>query len=174
MHRFGNILEGLRPHIIADNLNFATDLPVGVIGHANPARFADALKAGGNVDTIPEDIVVVDDDVPDVDADPQFDPLILRHRRILLGHFTLDFNGTAHRIHGTGKFDQHTVARGLDDPPAMLGNGGVNESLPDRLQAGQRALLIDAHQAAVSSDVCRQHRCQSPLYVVAGQKKGTP
>ena len=45
---------------------------------------------------------------------------------------------------------------------------------PGRDQAGQRALLIDAHQAAVSSDVCRQHRCQSPLYVVAGQKKAPP
>ena len=149
-------------------------MPIGVVGDADAARLGNAFQTRCDIHTVTEDIVVVDDDVPDVDADPQFDPLILRHRGILLGHFTLDFNGTAHRIHGTGKFDQHTVARGLDDPPAMLGNGGVNESLPDRLQAGQRALLIDAHQAAISSDVCRQHRCQSPLYVVAGQKKGTP
>ena len=71
--------EGLRPHIITDNLDLAPNLSMGVIGHANGARFGDAFKAGGNVDAIPEDVVVVDDDVADVDADAKFDPLILRH-----------------------------------------------------------------------------------------------
>jgi hypothetical protein len=95
LHGLGDVLEVLRPHIITVNLSLATDLPVGLIGHTDAARFGDAFKASGNVDTIPEDIVVVDDDVPDVDADPKFDPCVLRQSGILLGHAALDLNRTA-------------------------------------------------------------------------------
>jgi hypothetical protein len=45
---------------------------------------------------VAEDIVVVDDDVADVDADPEFNPFALRHGRILIGYAALDFNGTAY------------------------------------------------------------------------------
>ena len=79
LHRLDNILEGLRSHIITDNVDLAPDLPKGIIRHADSARFGDALKAGSNVDAVAEDVVVIDDDIPDVDADPQLDPLILRH-----------------------------------------------------------------------------------------------
>src|SRR5204863_2066552 len=121
---------------ITDNLYLAADLPVGVIGHADTARICDAFKAGSNVDTVAEDVVVIDDDVADVNADPKFDPLVRRHRRILIGDAALDFNGTAYCIDGAGKLHQHAVTRGLDDPPAMLGDGGIDEGLPDRLEPG--------------------------------------
>jgi hypothetical protein len=170
LHRLSDILEGLRSHIITDNVDLASDLPVGVIGHAHPARFGDAFKSGSNVDTVAKDVVVVDDDVAGVNADPEFDPLFLRHRRILLGHAALDFNGTVYRIHGTGKLNQHAVARGFDDPPAMRGDGGVNERLSDRLEPGQRAFLVDAHETTIAGNICRQYGCQPPFHPFSGQK----
>ena len=88
-HRFSNIFEGLLSHIITGDLNFAPDLSIGIIGHADPARVSDALKAGSNVDAIPEDVVVIENDVTDMNADPEFDPLIRRHGGILLGHASL-------------------------------------------------------------------------------------
>ena len=69
--------------------------------------------------------VVIDDDVADVNADPKFDPLVLWHRRILVGHAALDFNCTAYRIDGACELDQHAVAGCLDDRPrweAMAGS----------------------------------------------------
>jgi hypothetical protein len=102
--------------------------------------------------------------------DTEFDPLVLRDRRILVGHTALYFYSTAYSIDGTGKLDQHSVARGLDDPPAMLGNGGVNEGLPDRLEPTQRAFLVCTHQAAVSGDISRQHRRQPSFHPLSGQK----
>src|SRR5258706_1476917 len=95
-----NILEGLRSHIITGNLDLAPDLPIGIIGHADPARFGDALKAGSNVDAIAEDVVVIENDITDVNPDAEFDPLIRWHGGIMLGHTALDFNRTAHRIQG--------------------------------------------------------------------------
>ena len=118
---------------------------MGIIGYADAARFCNAFEASSNVDTVAEDVVFIENDVTDMDADPEFDPLILRHRCILLANPALDFNGTTHRIHGTRKLDQHAVPSGLDDPPAMLGDGGIDEGLPDGFEAGQRAFLVDAH-----------------------------
>jgi hypothetical protein len=105
-----------------------------------------------------------------VNADAKFDPFGLRHRRILLGHGALDFNGTAYRIYGAGKFDQHSVAGRLDDPPAMFGYGGVNESLPDRLEPGQRAFLVYAHEAAIPGDIRREHRCKSSFHAFGSHR----
>jgi hypothetical protein len=142
LNGLGDILEMSWPHIIADNIHLAPDLPVGIIGHANPARFGDAFKAGGNVDTIPEDIVVVDDDVPDMYADPEFNLFVLRQGGIVLGHGVLDFDGTAYRVHRTGKLDEHSVAGGLHDAPAIGGYGGINEGLSDRFKLGKCPFLI--------------------------------
>ena len=48
---------------------FAANLPVCIVGNANAARFGDSLKTRRDVDSIAENIVVVDDDVADVNAD---------------------------------------------------------------------------------------------------------
>jgi hypothetical protein len=133
LHRLSNILEGLRSQIITGNLDLAPDLPIGIIGNADPARVSDALKAGSNVNALAEDVIVIENDVTDVNADTEFDPLILRYGGILLGHAALDFNRMAHRIDGAGKLDQHAVTGRLDDVASMGGYGGVNDALPDSL-----------------------------------------
>ena len=121
------------PNVITGDLDLAPDLPIGVIGHANAARLGNAFKPSSNVDAVTEDVVVIKNDVTDVDADAKFDPLILRHGGILLGHAALDFNRTAHRIDCAGKLDQHSVAGRLDDAASMGGDGGINEGLSDSL-----------------------------------------
>ena len=156
-HRLGNVLEGLRPKVVAGNLDLAPDLPIGVIRHANSARLGDAFKPRGNIDAVTEDVVVIKNDVTDVDADAKFDPLILRHGGVLFGNAALDLNRTAHRIYCAGKFDQHAVAGRLDDAASMGGYSGVNNGLSDSLQPGQRAFLVGAHQTAVSGNIRRQN-----------------
>ncbi len=94
--------------------------------------------------------------------------MVLRYRRVLLGHAALNFDGTAYRIDGAGKLDQHAVAGGLDDAAAMLGDSGVNEGLSDRLEPSQRAFLVGPHETAIPGDIRRQHRRQSPFYALAG------
>lgn len=84
------------------------------------------------------------------------DPLILRHRSILLSHAALDFDGTTHRIDGSGRLDQHTIPGRLDDAASMGGYRWINEALPDRLESGKRIFLVGPHQVAVPSDIRRQ------------------
>jgi hypothetical protein len=68
-----------------------------------------------------------------VNADPEQDPLVLRHRRILVGHGALDFHRTAHRIDGACKLDQHAVTGRLYDAASMGRYGWVNESFSNSL-----------------------------------------
>ena len=52
------------------------------------------------------------------------------------------------------KLDQHPVAGRLDHPPAMRGDGGIDQLAPQRPQRSQRALLVHARSAANT----RRHR----------------
>ena len=51
-------------------------------------------------------------------------------------------NAAAHRVDHAAEFDQHPIADGLDDLAAMLGELRVGQLVADRLQRGERALLI--------------------------------
>ena len=81
----------------------------------------------------------------------------------------LNFDSASRGIDGTGKFDQHTVAGGLDDAAAMSGDGGVDKRFSESLQLRQRAFLVGANQAAITGDIRRQDSRQSPLYGLAAQ-----
>jgi hypothetical protein len=50
-HRLSNVFQVLRPYILKGGIDLAPDLPMGIIGQANPARFCDAFKPCGDVDT---------------------------------------------------------------------------------------------------------------------------
>ena len=49
---------------------------MGVVGDADPARLRDPFQPRGDVDAVAEDIVVVDDDVADMNADAEVEPSI--------------------------------------------------------------------------------------------------
>jgi hypothetical protein len=132
-HRLSDVLEGPWSKVIPHDLDLASNLPIGVIRHTNPARFGNGLKTRCNVDAVTEDVVFVDDDIPDMDADPELDLLILRHRGVLVSHAKLDFEGTPYRIYSAGEFDQHSVPGRFDDAASMGGYRGINEGLPNRL-----------------------------------------
>ena len=158
-HRTRNVLERSLPPVVERSINTVADLTISVVGDADSAWLGYAFKASGDVNAVPKYIVVIYDDVADVDADAKFDPLVWWHRRILVGHAALDLNCTAYRIHGACKLDQHAVAGCLDDAATMLGDGGVNEDFSDRLEPGQCAFLVRAHETAIPGDIRRQHRC---------------
>src|SRR5258706_4346962 len=69
------------------------------------ASIRDAFEPCCNIDAIAEDIVVVDDDVSQMDADAELDPLGLGYLRVLVSHAALNFDGASRCIDGTGKFD---------------------------------------------------------------------
>jgi hypothetical protein len=140
-----------------------------VVGDADAAGLRDPLQPRGDVDPVAKDIVVVDDDVTDMNADAEFDPVVLWHVGILPGHAALDFNRKARRIDCAGEFDQHAVAGRLDYPSAMRGDGGIDQGPSKRLQPGKRTFLVGAHETAISGDIRRQYSRKSPFHALFGQ-----
>lgn len=146
-------------------------MPLRVIGKADTTRLCNPFKPRSDVDAIAEDIVFVDDDIPDVYPDPKLDPGIVRHGDVLCGDAALDFDRATSCVHRTGKLYQHAVAGGLDDPSAMSGDCGIDKGLSDRLQPSQGAFLVSAHKTAIARHVRRQYSRQPSLHPFPGQKR---
>ena len=64
-------------------------------------------------------VIALDDDVAQVDADTQDDLPIFRLIFVSRSHAALDGDGAANSIHHACKFDQHSVAHELNNASAM-------------------------------------------------------
>jgi hypothetical protein len=118
---------------------------------------------GDYVDAVAENVVVVDDDVADMDADTKFDALGFGHAAIAVGHPTLNLGSAANRMHRAGESDQHAIAGRLDDTAPVLGNLRVDKRSPAFLQPCQRTLFIPAHKAAIAGNINREHGRKTSL-----------
>jgi hypothetical protein len=56
----------------------------------------------------------------------------------------------------------------------MLGDLGVDQFFSQRLERGESALFVDAHEAAIAGDVSREDGCQPPLDTRLGHEKVVP
>ena len=123
-------------------------------------RFADALQPGGDIDAIAVDVVAIDDDVAEIDADPERDPRVLGEGLTLDGDRTLDLHGAGHGIDHAGELDQRAVAHELHDAAVMVRDHRIDHIAAQRLEPGQGARLVEAHEAAVPHHVGGEDRDQ--------------
>src|SRR5438477_152434 len=107
-------------------VNFPGSVFVHPRRHANPTRFGQPFQTGGDIDAVAEDIAVLDDDISDIDADSELDPLRESDAGIPDGHPLLHLYGAAQRVYDAAKLDEETVARRFDQSTVMLGDLGVD------------------------------------------------
>src|SRR4051812_29942486 len=98
-----------------------------------------------------------------MDTDAELDAPVRRDYCISLGHCALYRERAAHRVDDARKFDKQSIAGGLDDAAAMLGDLRITQFAPDCPQGGERALFVSPHEPRVAGDICRQDRSQSAL-----------
>ena len=118
-----------------------------------PPGCGDAFEARRDIHAVAEDVVALDDDVAEIDADAELDAPVLRHIGVALAHAALDLGGAGDRVHHARELHQHAVAGELDDAPLVLGDLGVDQLVAMRLERGKRAGLVSAHEAAVADHV---------------------
>ena len=137
--------------------DFAAHLAKGVFGEADASGFGDGFEPCRDVDAVAEDVVALDQDIAEMDADAPIHPVFagypgITFRRLLLQRQGA-FDGADHRA----KLDQHAVAGRLDDAPAMLGDerlgGGAMVQKPPR---GARFVL--PHQARIARHIGDEDR----------------
>ena len=66
-----DVLDSLLAAINELDVELAVDLLANAGGHANTARLRQCFEARSDVDAVPGNIVAVDDDVAEVDADAE-------------------------------------------------------------------------------------------------------
>ena len=117
----------------------------------NPAMRRLALEARRDIDAVAENVVALDDDVAEIDADAEVDgrPRI----EIALAHRPLHRDGAFDRIDDAAEFDQRAVAHHLDDAAAPRGDGWVERLAPDLPECSDRAGLVGPHHRGVAGNV---------------------
>jgi hypothetical protein len=139
--------------------------------NTNPAWFGYALKPCGDVHAIAVNVVIIDDDVAEVHANPKFDPLIDTYVGVPLTHAALHFNGAPYRVNHGRKLDQHAVPGRLDDPAPMFFDFRIDERLPMPLQLSECAFLIRAHETTVTGHISSQNCCQPAFHDASSNRR---
>src|SRR4029453_11874890 len=80
-HRSPDVLDALLAHILEGIVEVVADLVAHRAGNADPAGLSQTPQPRCNVPPIPEDVVVLDDDIAEIDSDPKPDAPIFGHRR---------------------------------------------------------------------------------------------
>ena len=133
-HRPLYVLQHLLAGILEGEVEPTADIVTHRARNSDAARLGDALDARGDIDSIAVNVVVLDNDVAEIDADAEFDAPVLGHIGIPLAHFPLDFGGAGDRVHHARKLDQHAVAGKFSDAALVLGNLAVDQFLAVCLQ----------------------------------------
>jgi hypothetical protein len=89
-----------------------------------------------------------------VNADPELNAGVHRHRPIPVGHARLHLGRAPQRIDHTAELDQHAVARCLDDTAMALGDTRIDQLDAYRLEPLQCPLLVHTDQARVAHHIC--------------------
>jgi hypothetical protein len=93
-----------------------------VLGDRNAARFGDPFDPRRDVDAVAQDVLALDDDIADVDPDPEPDRIDFGATGILLAKLSLDFDSASDGVHGACELHQRAVAHELDDTARMAGD----------------------------------------------------
>ena len=144
-HRFGDILQGLRTQILKRCIYLATNLPTSVVRDADTAGLCNPFETHRNIDPVTKDIVFFDNNITDVNADAEFDTLVLRHVDILFGHAALNFVGASDGVDHAGELGNSAVPGILDNTSVMLSDFGIEKRPSERFQLRQRAFFVDPY-----------------------------
>ena len=126
-------------------------------GEADAAGLGQRLESRRHVDAVADDVVAFDDDVAEIDPDPQLDAVVGRDIEIAHAHFPLHLDRAAQGRGGARELEQHAVARRLHGAPAVLRDLRIEDLIAQLAHAGVRAGLVALHEARVPDDVRHDH-----------------
>src|SRR5208337_1471144 len=96
-------------------------------------------------------------------ADPEFNTAILGDACVALDHRVLHFDGAAHRIDYTSKFDQRPIAGALEDTSIMHGDCRIDEIASQGPQPRQCAILVRSCEPTETDHVGGENRRELPF-----------
>jgi hypothetical protein len=118
LDRTRDVLDALFAKIVEAVWQLATDLVAYGMRHAYATNRRQRLKSIRNVHSISVNVLWLDNNFGDIDADPENEAGRMRHPGVPQRHALLNIDGTLDRIYHAGELDEHAVSNGLDDMPA--------------------------------------------------------
>ncbi len=110
------------------------------------------FETSRNIHTVAEYIVTLDDDITQVYANPNLDPVFLSFC-LFFRKLTLDAKRGPDRIDDTAELDQSSVSSPLHDPSAMFDNCWFGNLVAQRLDASKGAFFVLSHKTGVADNV---------------------
>jgi len=152
------VLDGLFSQIVEFETEFILDLIVYNTRNHDAAGLSQCFQPSCYIDTVAKNIVTIDDDVTDIDANAKLDAFLSRDIGIAFNHTALDVDGAAHRVDNASMLDEHAVTGGLDDTTPVFPDFRIDEFFAVPLELAQRTFLINAHQPAVTGNIACPNR----------------
>src|SRR5439155_5766173 len=125
------------------------------------------LQPGGDVDPVTEQVLAINHDIADMDANAELHRLVDGSCRVLRGDRALYRDRALHGIDRAGEVGDDAVAGGVEDPAPMRLDQTIDDDAA-RLQPGERVDLVARHQPAVAGNVGGKDRGEFPLYSLDG------
>ena len=122
-------LNTLRRKLIDPAIAAHSGRIVKLMGDGALVEFASA------VDAVAKDVLALDDNIADVDPDPEPDRADFGATGIVLAKLSLDFDGASDGVHGARELHQRAVAHELDDTARMAGDCRIDQLTPQGVQA---------------------------------------
>ncbi len=171
LHRLGDVLDLLLPHVLEIQLHLAFDMIDDGAGHTDATRLSQPFHASRNVDPVPVDVVALDDDVADVDAHAVDNSLVFWDISVAQGHGSLHIDSEGNGVHDAAKLHQGAIAHEFDHPPVVLSGLGLDQFSANCLERRERPNLVGSHQAAVTDNVGSEDGGQPALYALFAHGK---
>src|SRR6516162_3795451 len=125
-HGAVDVLQPLLTKIGELDCDLTSNLIVRGRRETDATRLSDALKSCGDVDTVSENVIALDQDVTEVDPDPKQHTPILRDPLVAFSHRRLHSDCAFGRIDHRGKLKQHAVPRGLHEASTVFCHEVIN------------------------------------------------
>jgi hypothetical protein len=125
---------------------------------ADPAGLGKGLQPCRHIDAVAKDVVALDDDVAEIDANAKPDAALVGYIGLAVNHPALHLGRTAHRVDDTRKFCEQSVAGMFDRAATVLRDLRVYQLVQMRPDAFVRARLVSAHQARIARHIGGEDR----------------
>ena len=169
MHRPGDVLHLVLAKIDELEREPIASLRVDRFRDAHSTRVGQRFQAGGDIHAVAHEIVALDDDIAEIDADTKPQTARLRKIGVLPVEFELDFGGAPNRFHRARELGDDAVASAPEHPSLMLLNQSVND-LAMRPEGRKCPLLVPAYQPAITNCIGGKDGGHSALNAIQGHR----
>lgn len=139
-----------------------SNMRVHLAGHTNAPRLRHGMDARSNVDRIAENIAVLLDDVPHVDANPKSNRRVLFAQRNVESDLLLQFDRVGHGLDRTVELQQEAIAQTLDELAVSNASLLSNDRL-DPMPQIECQLFVAVGAVRIPDDIGEYDRCKSAL-----------